>query len=196
MSQSTEKYREDAPFSLFSFSGCVSRQTYWALFIVLVGSMSILGFGLGWQSAALENESFSKETVSLISIMVFPLSILVSILAGWIGLATSVKRYRDANFSPWLVLLNIVAYLGSEIVIGSQITISLNEFFPFINIISNLCGVMVLILNGFFPSVNEGNKYCKSRNNLSTKAIRWIYIIFLSPILLFFVAIVVLKFIS
>lgn len=100
MSQSTEKYQGDAPFSLFSFSGCISRQTYWALFIIFVGSVFILTFALGWLSAGLENEEFNKETVSLISLMVFPLSIL----GGWIGLATSVKRYRDANFSPWLVL--------------------------------------------------------------------------------------------
>jgi len=180
MSQSTEKYREDAPFSLFSFSGCISRQTYWAVFIANIVYLFILAFTFGMLFSGLEKELFSLEMLLLIA---FPFLILF----GWIGLATSVKRYRDANFSTWLVLLNVISYLGTEVEIGSQIAIS----FPFINTISYLCTLTVIVLNGFSPSVYEGNKYCKSRNNLSTKAIRWIYIIFLSPILLFLISVVI-----
>lgn len=155
------------PFSLFSFSGCISRQTYWAVSIASIGVPLILGIVFAIILPKLMptldisslKESFNQELVLIIIIS-------FTILYVWIPLATSIKRFRDANFSPWLVLLNIIPYLGS---------------------------LIVLVLNGFFPSVEQGNKYCKSKNNLSRKATRWIYIAFLSPILLLLIAIAILK---
>ncbi len=136
---------KDTSFSLFSFSGCISRKTYWAvslgsIIILIVFAQLVITFSI----------SSSKESSG--HVMVATVMGLLVLIFGWIALATSIKRFRDANFSPWLALINIIPYLGY---------------------------LITLILNGFFPTVEQDNKYCNSKNNLSTKAIRWIYIIVL-----------------
>lgn len=152
-------------FSLFSFSGCISRQTYWAiifatnaipLIVVFIAIVVAIVY-----SAELNFDPRSIDKESLVFIFIIP-----TFLWLWIGFVTSIKRLRDANFSAWLYLINIIPYLGT---------------------------LIILVLNGFFPSVEEENKYCKSRNNLSSKAIKWAYSLSIIPIILIVMAIVLSK---
>ena len=156
---------EDGNFSLFSFSGCISRKTYWAVSFATVAIPLIVVFIVIVVAIVYSTElnfdprSIDKE--SLVFIFIIP-----TFLWLWIGFVTSIKRLRDANFSAWLYLINIIPYLGT---------------------------LIILVLNGFFPSVEEENKYCKSRNNLSSKAIKWAYSLSIIPIILIVMAIVLSK---
>ena len=156
---------EDGNFSLFSFSGCISRKTYWAVSFATVAIPLIVVFIVIVVAIVYSTElnfdprSIDKE--SLVFIFIIP-----TFLWLWIGFVTSIKRLRDANFSAWLYLINIIPYLGT---------------------------LIILVLNGFFPSVEEGNKYCKSKNNLSSKAIKWAYSLSIIPIILIVMAIVLSK---
>ena len=156
---------EDGNFSLFSFSGCISRKTYWAiifatnaipLIVVFIAIVVAIVY-----STELNFDPRSIDKESLVFIFIIP-----TFLWLWIGFVTSIKRLRDANFSAWLYLINIIPYLGT---------------------------LIILVLNGFFPSVEEENKYCKSRNNLSSKAIKWAYSLSIIPIILIVMAIVLSK---
>ena len=156
---------EDGDFSLFSFSGCISRKTYWAiifatnaipLIVVFIAIVVAIVY-----STELNFDPRSIDKESLVFIFIIP-----TFLWLWIGFVTSIKRLRDANFSAWLYLINIIPYLGT---------------------------LIILVLNGFFPSVEEENKYCKSRNNLSSKAIKWAYSLSIIPIILIVMAIVLSK---
>jgi uncharacterized membrane protein YhaH (DUF805 family) len=156
---------EDGNFSLFSFSGCISRKTYWAVSFATVAIPLIVVFIVIVVAIVYSTElnfdprSIDKE--SLVFIFIIP-----TFLWLWIGFVTSIKRLRDANFSAWLYLINIIPYLGT---------------------------LIILVLNGFFPSVEEGNKYCKSKNNLSSKAIKWAYSLSIVPVILIVVAIILSK---
>ena len=156
---------EDGDFSLFSFSGCISRKTYWAiifatnaipLIVVFIAIVVAIVY-----STELNFDPRSIDKESLVFIFIIP-----TFLWLWIGFVTSIKRLRDANFSAWLYLINIIPYLGT---------------------------LIILVLNGFFPSVEEGNKYCKSKNNLSSKAIKWAYSLSIVPVILIVVAIILSK---
>ncbi len=156
-------------FSLFSFSGCVSRKTYWAIQVAFISVPFLIGLVLALTVPAILSTGFKFDFPSIDKEKLVILVIVPVLLWLWVNIATSIKRLRDANFSAWLYWLNIIPYLGTFI---------------------------ILLLYGFFPSVEQGNKYCKSKNNLSSKAIKWIYIISLVSMLLIGMAIVVPKFIN
>ena len=155
--------QKDDSFSLFSFSGCISRKTYWAIHLLTTAIILYLGLFFLILKEGFSNIDFSILPFTENSIVFFAVSI--AIVWGWIGLATSLKRLRDANFSPWMILLNLIPYLGVFI---------------------------VFIMNAFMPSLTKENKYCKTQNNLSSKALNWIYVIsFLIPFLLLIVGLIV-----
>ena len=95
-------------------------------------------------------------------------TVLVLLLL-WISITISIKRLRDANVSAWWYLLVLIPYLGAFI---------------------------IFIMNAFLPSVEEGNKYCKSKNNLSDKTVLKLYIVLLVPIAMVVLAIVVPKIVN
>ena len=154
-------------FSPFSFSGCISRKTYWSTHLVITGILLFLGILFAILIPKVGNLDFSKIPFSKESAIF--ITVLGLIILLWIGTATMIKRLRDANFSPWLAFLAFIPYLGA---------------------------IIILVMNGFFPSVEHANKYCKSRNNLSSNAIKWIYISTLVPFVLVVIAIVVPKYMS
>ncbi len=131
--------------------------------VVIVGALLVAGALVGLNFTNIFKSMPSGSEVIILAVGV------ATILFIWINLATTVKRLKDANFSPWLALLNLIPYLGA---------------------------LIVFILNAFFPSVEHGNKYCNSKDNLSARAILWIYIIFLLPIALIIMSIVVPKIIN
>ena len=79
------------------------------------------------------------------------------------------------------------------LIIGLENAILIGFIGGLMNIIPYLGTLIILVLNGFFPSVEEENKYCKSRNNLSSKAIKWAYSLSIIPIILIVMAIVLSK---
>ena len=95
-------------------------------------------------------------------------TVLVLLLL-WVSITISIKRLRDANVSAWWYLLVLIPYLGAFI---------------------------IFIMNAFLPSVEEGNKYCKSKNNLSDETVLKLYIALLTPIAIVVLAIVVPKFLN
>jgi uncharacterized membrane protein YhaH (DUF805 family) len=56
----------------------------------------------------------------------------------YINIVTSIKRFHDNNKSGWFYLLSLIPYLGSFI---------------------------LLVMNGFMPTVKEGNRYCRRKKS-------------------------------
>lgn len=91
----------------FSFSGKDNRPTYWAILIIswiagIVGiiiSASGLGISIEFESAGM-------------SILMGLLLIAVLIAMIWLGLATTVRRLRDAGQNPLWVLVTFLPYVG------------------------------------------------------------------------------------
>ena len=52
----------------------------------------------------------------------------------YINIVTSIKRFHDNNKSGWFYLLSLIPYIGS---------------------------LILLVMNGFMPTVKEGNRYCR-----------------------------------
>jgi len=64
------------------------------------------------------------------------IGVLLILPIAYINIVTSIKRFHDINLSGWFYLLNLIPYIG---------------------------GLIVLIMNGFLPSVKEGNRFCRHK---------------------------------
>lgn len=136
-------FTETGSFSLFSFSGCISRSTYWAITIASISAsflMVIINISLMVGTFA------GLNLTNVNSGGKFVVMVVISLL--WINLATTVKRLRDAGFSPWLVFLNFVPSVGS---------------------------LILFVMCAFFSS-EEYNTDCESKNNISPVMILILYI--------------------
>jgi len=93
------------PEALFSFEGRIGRAMFWKIFLVsglsaivagIIGDLTPGGlradreFGLSFFTAA-----------------------IVSVISGWISLATAVKRWHDMDRSGWMALLNAIPVLNA-----------------------------------------------------------------------------------
>ena len=56
----------------------------------------------------------------------------------YINIVTSIKRFHDNNKSGWFYLLSLIPYIGS---------------------------LILLVMNGFMPTVKEGNRYCRRKKS-------------------------------
>ena len=56
----------------------------------------------------------------------------------YISIVTSIKRFHDNNKTGWFYLLTLIPYLGS---------------------------LILLVMNGFMPTVKEGNRYCRRKKS-------------------------------
>lgn len=54
----------------------------------------------------------------------------------YVNIVTSIKRFHDINKSGWFYLLSLIPYVG---------------------------GLILLVMNGFMPTVKEGNIYCQRK---------------------------------
>ena len=54
----------------------------------------------------------------------------------YINIVTSIKRFHDINRSGWFYLFSLIPYIG---------------------------GLILLVMNGFMPTVKEGNIYCQRK---------------------------------
>ena len=77
----------------FSFHGRAKRSEYWAVFFI--SSIFLL-----FSSLISDYENFN--------ILIFFLVVIFNISAIWLGIATAVRRLRDAGINMWFLLLNLV----------------------------------------------------------------------------------------
>ena len=56
----------------------------------------------------------------------------------YVNIVTSIKRFHDNNKSGWFYLLSLIPYVGS---------------------------LILLVMNGFMPTVKEGNRYCRRKKS-------------------------------
>ncbi|MBU0631751.1 DUF805 domain-containing protein [bacterium] len=65
-----------------------------------------------------------------------PIFIFLLLPLFYINIVTSIKRFHDINKSGWFYLFSFIPYVG---------------------------GLILLVMNGFMPSVKEGNIYCRRK---------------------------------
>ncbi|WP_345979779.1 DUF805 domain-containing protein [Sulfurimonas sp. HSL3-2] len=64
--------------------------------------------------------------------------IVVLLPLAYINIVTSIKRFHDINKSGWYYLFSLIPYVG---------------------------GFILLVMNGFMPTVKEGNIYCRRKKD-------------------------------
>ena len=95
-SYSTPTPARDTGFkNLFSFSGRIGRGEWWGITVGLIVVYIV---------AAL-----LAQTENVIAILI---TIVLYIVAVWISLATSVKRWHDRNKSGWWILIGFIPLIG------------------------------------------------------------------------------------
>jgi type II secretion system protein G len=98
---------------LFSFHGRISRRLYWIVTIVIASinwSYFIFEFSM---SAKYSNESSSEFRMPGLALDVVSLvAFLWMLVAIWISLALQVKRWHDRGKSGWMVLINLIPFVG------------------------------------------------------------------------------------
>lgn len=132
---------------LFSYHGCYSRSQYWKVVIGIAFYTMILGLiaKLTYTPSIHSGLALVDGAVNSIERAAHTWSVMFfgGMPAWWIALMTSIKRFHDVNKSGMWVLLNIVPFLGN---------------------------LIVIIMNGFFPSEHQNNRYCiKSHSVNQTK---------------------------
>lgn len=85
----------------FSFYGLAQRSEYWAVMLILVVSGFFLGFGVG-------GLLLSDNTIILGLILL----LVLTVISGWVILATTARRCRDAGISPYWCLALLVPYVS------------------------------------------------------------------------------------
>lgn len=70
--------------------------------------------------------------------MVVTVGLFIAVLLplAYINIVTSIKRFHDINKSGWYYLFSLIPYIG---------------------------GLIILVMNGFMPTVKEGNIYCQRK---------------------------------
>jgi uncharacterized membrane protein YhaH (DUF805 family) len=122
--ENTEIVKLTSKQVFFSFKGRIGRQTYWMHYLALIGIFLVVGILTGLASSASPGSIAASAMVILMG--------LFYILAIWVSIALSVKRWHDRNKSGWWVLIGFVPIIG---------------------------GFWVLIENGFLVGDEAANNY-------------------------------------
>ena len=98
------------------FTGRSRRMEYWmfALFytlVLLVGFVAVIATSGPSYDAAGEGDAAAGMPIVLVILSLFVLGSIVP------GLAVQVRRLHDQNLSGWLVLLNLIPYLGALVML-------------------------------------------------------------------------------
>ena len=88
----------------FKFDGSATRSEYWGVNIV-AGVCSFILVLFGAMIAGLSASTFATVIGFLIVIATF-------VAAIWLGLATAVRRCRDAGLNPWWAAAMVIPYIG------------------------------------------------------------------------------------
>ena len=86
---------------LFSFSGRISRQSFWGGVVGLL----VVFFGAGAILSGMSGPDGKSEYDSALAILMLP--------GLWISLAIQVKRWHDRGRSGWRVLINLIPVIGA-----------------------------------------------------------------------------------
>lgn len=85
-----------------AFDGIASRSEYWGVILI------------SWAFAAITMMLAAGFSITgyLGMIIGFIAMVVVNVLTIWAGLATSVRRCKDAGINPWFVLTLIIPYVN------------------------------------------------------------------------------------
>ena len=86
----------------FRFEGTAKRQEYWAVIILAY----VLSFSLGFIMGGLMVTGATGLYLGVIGL------IAVIVAGFWVQLATTIRRCRDADISPWWTVLIYVPYIN------------------------------------------------------------------------------------
>jgi len=106
---------------MLSFRGRIGRAVFWgrllvAVFCAVIGvaGTSIVLFlvpGLPGNEST-ETPVLLTILLSFIGIVAIVLGLGSAVIGIWISLATHVKRWHDLNLTGWMLLLNLIPYVG------------------------------------------------------------------------------------
>ena len=85
--------------TLLSFQGRISRSTFWAVVLMNIIFLGILGVVADVMELKSDNEQAAVGLTYLVA-------------AFWINLATQFKRWHDRDRSGWMILFNLVPFVG------------------------------------------------------------------------------------
>lgn len=88
--------------NIFSFDGTSTRSTYWGTVLANFLGTVILALILG--------AIFPASLASVVLLAVF-------VASGWISLANTAKRCRDAGITPWWALATFVPFVNLVVVL-------------------------------------------------------------------------------
>lgn len=88
---------------LFSFSGRISRSSFWVVNIALL----LVNVAMRYLVVAIASGGYEAIQIAM------ALWALFAIPCVWIGLATQAKRWHDLGFSAWMVLLVLIPLAGT-----------------------------------------------------------------------------------
>ena len=94
------------PFRLLSFRGRINRAKFWGVFL---GAMALIALVSVMVYSVVENAEPSTVALGIL--------VLTVIAFAWISLANQVKRWHDLDFTGWMVLINLIPYLGGLVAI-------------------------------------------------------------------------------
>jgi uncharacterized membrane protein YhaH (DUF805 family) len=87
---------------LFSFTGRISRGTFWGIWL----GMLVASFFVGLVAGGISGAGSDAETLGLIVLLIFYIPVT------WVGLAMQVKRWHDRNRSGWMTLIGLISLIG------------------------------------------------------------------------------------
>lgn len=90
---------------LFGFDGRMRRKSYWAIQLATLTALFPFSFS---PLSFFPTDAGSSIDLGIVSWFIFPLVIVLF----WVSLASAVKRWHDRNKSGWMVLINIIPYVG------------------------------------------------------------------------------------
>lgn len=96
--------------SLFSFQGRLNRAKWWLIGIGVAVAEAVL-FGIIGAAVGMPGMDASGNMTGMNPIAGILIAIVL-VMAVWISLATSVKRYHDRGKSGWWILIIFVPVIG------------------------------------------------------------------------------------
>jgi uncharacterized membrane protein YhaH (DUF805 family) len=134
--QSNIPYYEDQPNNFASLFSAKGCYTRWQYWkIILITTAILLIYAVTIGFIAAGVDNGEYSETALGVVGIIGFLLFVPIL--YISIVTSIKRFHDINLSGWFYLLNFIPYIG---------------------------GLITFIMNGFLPSVKEGNRFCRRKN--------------------------------
>lgn len=95
----------------FAFGGHTKRSDFW-LFMAGNTIVLLFLFFLAYFIAILFGHSSARGELALLTVLIY------NIAASVPGISIQVRRLRDAGFNPWLILINLVPWVGPIVILA------------------------------------------------------------------------------